>query len=232
MTTPLMADDTDIYLTAGVPAADEPMVMFALDWRPNLASTVCNAGSTVDATIATNCGYDVNFVTNYLTATDKADSTITFFELLRASLRQAMEPLDGVKIGFMINHDDNCTGNPTSGPSKTGCSNGGYIMQGFRSIDAADSNGNKAAFHNMLASIPDPQGSASHKWQGKELYFEFFRYLTGQEVYNGHLGWKDFDNTTSTDNLDGSGGTETPDHSAIAWDTSIEKGNGKYINAL
>ena len=97
LTHTVMADDTDIYLTAGAPATDEPLVMFALDWRPNLASTVCNAGSTVDATIATNCGYDVDFVTNYLTATDKSDSTITFFELLRASLRQALEPLSRMK---------------------------------------------------------------------------------------------------------------------------------------
>jgi len=222
------ADDTDIYLSTSSPTLDEPMVMFALDWRPNLSSTVCNAGSSVDATIASACGYDVSFVTNYLTAAEKADGTITYFELLRASLRQAMEPLDGVKIGFMINHDDNCTGTPTSGPGKTGCSNGGYIMQGFRSIYAGDSNGNKAAFHNMLASIPDPLGAASHKWQGKELYFEFFRYLTGQGVYNGHLGWKDYSNTTTTDNLNGTGGPETPDYSAIAWDTSIEK-TSNYI---
>lgn len=228
LATPIVADDTDIYLTSSSPTSDEPMVMFALDWRPNLASTVCNAGSSVDATIATNCSYDIDFVTNYLTASEKSDGTITYFELLRGSLRQAMAPLDGVKIGFMINHDDNCNGSPTSGPAKTGCSNGGYIMQGFRSIDATDSNGNKAAFHNLLSSIPDPQGTASHKWQGKELYFEFFRYLTGQGIYNGHLGWNDFSNTTNSDNLDGTGGPESPDYSAIAWDSSIEK-TSNYI---
>ncbi len=201
--------------------------MFVLDWRPNLTSTMCNAGSV--ATVAADCGYDATFVSTYLLP---ADTTITYFELLRGVLRQAMAPLDGVKIGFMINHDDNCTGGTTSGPTKTGCSNGAYVMQGFKSINASDSNGNKAAFHTMLDGIPDPQGSASHKFQGKELYFELFRYLTGQGIYNGHLGWKDYDNNTSSDNLDGSGGPETPDYSALAWDTSIESGGTRYITPL
>jgi len=212
------ADDTDIYLLGGGGTTDEPLVMFVLDWRPNLTSTVCTASSL--ATVATDCNYDAIFVATYLLPTD---TTITYFEVLRAVLRQAMAPLDGVKIGFMINHDNNCVGNPTSGPGKSGCSNGGYIMQGFKSVNATDSNGNKAAFHTMLDGIPDPQGSASHKFQGKELYFELFRYITGQEVYNGHLGWKDYDNTDGNDNLDGTGGPETPDYSALSWDTSIER---------
>jgi type IV pilus assembly protein PilY1 len=223
------ADDTDIYVN-GNNAGDEPMVMFVLDWRPNLTSTVCNsfsAGDT-DATIAAACGWDATFV-SFLTAADKADSAINFFELLRAVLRQTMSSLDGVKIGLMVNHDDNCSGGTTSGPSLTGCSNGAYILSGFKSIDAADTNGNKAAFHNLLASIPNPAGNASHKFQGKELYFEFFRYLTGQGIYNGHLGWQDFSNTNAANNLngtlsDGSISLESPDYSAISWDTSIESG--------
>jgi len=228
--TSVYADDTDIYVTGGGVAADEPLVMFVLDWRPNLSSTQCSGNN--DAQLVTNCGYDATFVGTYLTAADKADNTITYFELLRAVLRQAMAPLDGIKVGFMINHDDNCNGNPSAGPTKTGCSNGAYVMQGFKSIDAADTNGNKAAFHTMLSSIPPPQGSASHKFQGKELYFELFRYLTGQGIYNGHLGWKDYDNTTSGDNLDGTGGPETPDYSALSWDTSIESLGTNYITPL
>ena len=223
----LLADDTDIYLNSGLPPADEPLVMFVLDWRPNLASTVCNAGSL--ATLAADCNYDTNFVTNYLQPTD---TTVTFFELLRGVLRQTMAPLDGIKIGFMINHDSTCTGGVTSGPGISNCSNGAYVMQGFRSINATDSNGNKAAFHTMLAGIPDPQGTESHKFQGKELYFELFRYITGQGIYNGHLGWENFGNTTSTDNLDGTGGPETPDYSALAWDKSIESGGTRYITPL
>ncbi len=219
----LQADDTDIYVTPGA-SADEPMVMFVLDWRSNLGSTICNsfAGGDTDATIASNCGWTTSFVAN-LTADDKSDGVIDRFELIRGVLKTAMASLDGVKIGLMLNHNDSCNGGTTSGPSLTGCSNGSYVVQGFKSIDSSDSNGNKAAFHTLLASIPDVTGSG-HKYQGKELYFELFRYLTGQGVYNGHLAWEDFGNSTSTDNLDGTGGPESPDYSAIAWDTNIENG--------
>jgi type IV pilus assembly protein PilY1 len=232
-----VADDTDIYINGGSATGSEPLVMFTLDWRPNLTSTICNfsTGST-DAQIASACGttaqgWTSSFVSTYFTASDKADGVIDYFELLRAVLRQSMSTLDGVKIGLMLNHNDNCTGGTTSGPSLTGCSNGAYILSGFKPVDSSDSNGNKAAFFNLLSSIPTPQGSASHPFQGKELYFELFRYLTGQGIYNGHLGWKDFGNTNKDDNLNGTGGPESPDYSAISWDTSIESG-ANYIMPL
>lgn len=223
---PARADDIDIYVASGGSASSEPMVMFVIDWRPNLASTICNgfgAGDT-DAAIAATCGWsDAAFVANF-TANDKSDGTITFFELLRASLKQVMSGISGVKIGLMINHDNNCTGGTTSGPSKTGCSNGAYVMSGFKSIDSTDSNGNKAAFHAKLAAIPAPGGTESHKYQGKELYFELFRYLTGQGIYNGHLGYKDYGNSTAADNLD----TDFP---TLAWDSTIESG-ANYVTPI
>ena len=44
-----MADDTDIYLNPSVPVGSEPLVMFVLDWRPSLGSTVgCDVGSYCD----------------------------------------------------------------------------------------------------------------------------------------------------------------------------------------
>ena len=38
------ADDTDVYMNpgSGLPDGSEPMVMFSLDYRPNLAATACN----------------------------------------------------------------------------------------------------------------------------------------------------------------------------------------------
>ena len=40
------ADDTDVYMNpgAGLPPGSEPMVMFSLDYRPNLGSTACTGG--------------------------------------------------------------------------------------------------------------------------------------------------------------------------------------------
>ncbi|MDH3758843.1 MAG: hypothetical protein OES93_13390, partial [Gammaproteobacteria bacterium] len=40
------ADDTDVYMNpgSGLPSGSEPMVMFSLDYRPNLGSTACTGG--------------------------------------------------------------------------------------------------------------------------------------------------------------------------------------------
>jgi type IV pilus assembly protein PilY1 len=195
------ADDTDVYMNpgAGLPPGSEPMVMFSLDYRPNLGSTACNGGEC-DALI--NEGYMA------------ATGPYTFFDVLRGALKKVFDPLEGVRVGLMLNHDNvnNC-----EGFGRTKCSNGGYIAMGFQPFENGDANGAKARFHNILASMPTPGGNVSHSYQGKELFFEFFRYLTGQGVYNAHNGYTDY-GTKNTYNLD-------VDHPAIAWDTTIETGS-------
>ena len=195
------ADDTDVYMNpgAGLPAGSEPMVMFSLDYRPNLGSTACNGG-TCDTLISEG----------YMSAT----GPYTFFDVLRGALRKVFDPLEGVRVGLMLNHDhkQNC-----AGFGRTKCSNGSYIAMGFETFEVGDSNGAKARFHKILDSMPTPQGNLSHSYQGKEMFFEFFRYLTGQGVYNAHNGYTDY-GTTNADNLN-------VDHPAISWDTSIEIGS-------
>ncbi len=194
------ADDTDVYMNpgAGLPDGSEPMVMFSLDYRPNLGSAACNGGEC-DSLIAE--GY-MSPVGPY-----------TFFDVLRGALRKVFDPLEGVKVGLMLNHDNV---NDCVGFGRTKCSNGGYIAMGFEEFDENDSNGAKARFHKILDSMPTPQGNQSHSYQGKELFFEFFRYLTGQGVYNAHNGYTDYA-TDNTFNLD-------EDYPAIAWDPFIESG--------
>jgi len=194
------ADDTDVYLNpgAGLPAGSEPMVMFSLDYRPNLGSTACN-GNECDTLIAEG----------YMSPT----GPYTFFDVLRGSLRKVFEPLAGVRVGLMLNHNNN---NNCEGFGRTKCSNGGYIAMGFESFVAGDLNGAKARFHGILDSMPTPLGNMSHSYQGKELFFEFFRYLTGQGVYNAHNGYTDY-STSNQNNLD-------VDHPAVSWDSFIEFG--------
>ena len=147
-----------------------------------------------------------------------------------------MDPLEGLRVGLMLNHDykNNCEGSVSNG-----CSNGGYIGLGFESFQAGDANGAKAAFHDFLDAVPTPQGVASHTYQGKELFFEFFRYLTGQGIWNGHVGFLDYDGYPESD---GGGGAGVPainhdnlnldvDNPSISWDTNIESGND-YISPL
>ena len=216
---PALADDTDIYLNPSVAAGAEPLVMFSLDYRSNLGSTVCG-GTECDSLITEG----------YLPST----GPYNFFELLRAVLKKVLDPLGGVRIGFMMNHDDSCTGNPDAGPTLTGCSNGGFILSGFKLMGAGTDDPDtyqttgedtdKVAMFNKLAAIPDPQGNVSHTFQGKELYFELFRYLTGQGIYNGHLGYKDFGDNSSATNLD----VFAP---AYSWDPSIESGTD-YVSPI
>ena len=48
--TPGQADDTDIFYGPAValPPGSEPIVMFSLDWRPNLGSPACGSGECAD----------------------------------------------------------------------------------------------------------------------------------------------------------------------------------------
>ncbi|MGR8919699.1 MAG: pilus assembly protein [Gammaproteobacteria bacterium] len=224
------ADDTDIYLNPSVPVGAEPLVMFVLDWRPNLGSSVaCAAGSYCDELRADG----------YLSDGEAAGSgnATTFFDVLRAVLKKVLDPLGGVQIGFMLNHanKNNCAGFPPSNK----CSNGAYIPFGFTSMtagsddpdswQASGEDSDKVDLAALLDAIPFPQGNQSHPFQGKEVYFELFRYLTGQGIYNGHTGYVDYgDGPNDTRNLD-------VDRPALAWDTSIETGGGantRYVSPL
>ncbi len=211
------ADDTDIYLNPSSPAGGEPLVMFVLDWRPNLGSTVQCAVGSYCAALRTD-GYLADG------KTAASGQATTFFDMLRAVLTKVIDPLGGVRIGFMLNHSDKngCAGFPPA--SK--CSNGGYVPMGFRSMNegsddqeswqTAGEDSDKVEFVKLLTDIPMPQGNQAHPFQGKELYFELFRYLTGQGIYNGHTGFIDFgDGPNDTRNLD-------QDRPNIDWDASIE----------
>ena len=202
------ADDTDVYMNPGegLPPGSEPMVMFSLDYRPNLGATACTRGEC-----------ETLLAEGYMEEKDK----YVFFDVLRGALKKVFEPLEGVRVGLMLNHDnpafDDTEINPTcAGFGRTGCSNGGYIAMGFESFELGDGNGAKERFDKILESMPVPQGSQSHSYQGKELFFEFFRYLTGQGVYNAHNGYTDY-NTDNLNNLD-------VDHPDISWDSNIETG--------
>jgi type IV pilus assembly protein PilY1 len=198
------ADDTDVYMNpgAGLPEGSEPMIMFSLDYRPNLAATVCNNGE---------CD---NLITEgWLQEQD----SYVFFDVLRAVMEKVFDPLEGVRVGLMLNHDNinNC-----EGFGQTYCSNGGYIAMGFELFEEGPSDA-KDKFHTILASMPTPAGDRSHSYQGKELFFEFFRYLTGQGVYNAHNGYTDY-GTSKEMNLDEIDPDLTWDQPAVSWDTAIE----------
>ncbi|MBL4820863.1 MAG: hypothetical protein JKY98_07735 [Gammaproteobacteria bacterium] len=211
-----IADDTDIYINARPAGSSEPMVIISLDYRPNLGSTLCTQVSPPDPNGA--CG---NLLGEAYDALDSGAGTVTLFDGIRAVFKTVFDELDSIQVAFMMNHDNSCNGNKKGGgPGVTGCSNGAYFLKGLNSFEENDGNGAKAAMMASLNALPVPQGNLSHSYQGKELYFEMFRYLTGQEWHNAHTGWSDF-GTNSGQNLDS-------DFPLAAWDTSIENFS-KYI---
>ena len=227
----VLADDTDLYLDPNSSIGSEPLVMFSVDYRSNLTSEVCSDASS--SSCAAGEYFRNSSYQNVVDAINALGSNkLAFFDVIRLSLREVFNGISGVRVGLMMNHQaNNC-----HGFENTGCSNGGYILMGFESLsdDPLTTDVNEAEiarerFLGKLDALPVPQGSLSHSFQGKELYFEFFRYLTGQGVYNGHNGWQDFDNPGGDSvNLD-------EEYPQIAWDTSIETGgtgNRRYISPL
>lgn len=208
------ADDTDIYLNPRTDEVDAPLVMFSLDYRPNLGSAVQD--------------YTEFFAARLPLGKEDPDLPQnrgwTFFDVIRLSLKVVLLEVSGVRVGLMLNHDNrnNCEGPENN---RKGCSNGGYIARGFRRIEPDDSNGAVAEFAEVLRTVPIPQGNQSHAYQGAELFFELFRYLSGGGVYNGHNGYTDYASNTNV-NLD----KEDP-RVGPAWDARIETADGLRYNS-
>ena len=72
-----------------------------------------------------------------------ATGPYTFFDVLRGAMRKVFDPLEGVQVGLMVNHDHN---NNCEGFGRTGCSNGGYIAMGFERLRKAMQTGRRRAF--------------------------------------------------------------------------------------
>lgn len=198
----ILADDTEIYF--GVPAAEDavpPFVMLSLDWRSNLGSSQCDYDS--DPAIS-NCDEAMGDEI-YGALVDEGrlqnGDDVTLFDAYRGVLRVVFNEIedDGFSIGFMMSHENENNCNATHGDlnNDKGCSNGGFILRGFDVVDGtAAGQASKEELLDIMAEIPVPQGNLAHPYQGRELFFEFFRYLMGGEVLNGHKGWSDFGSDT------------------------------------
>jgi len=226
---PTFGEDIDVYYgSANVSVTPDAMVILGLDWRPNFFSTVCNG----------ECTEFHDILGSFLECEDGTCATIKRYDLFRAALKLVLTEiseteLTNMKFGLMLNHDHFAQqGSICEGlnPSKN-CSNGGYMLLGFQDLNVS---GERDLLFAKLDALPNPQGGQSHKYQGAELYFELFRYLTGQGIYNGHNGWFDFgsDGEHNIDDAEdaGSGVPRVPP-TIMAWDEQIEDGDS-YINPL
>ena len=85
-----------------LPPNSEPMVMFSIDYRPNLGSVVCRRG---------DAACDSLVVDGYLP--DKgAGEAYDFFDIIRGSFGKVLDEVGGVRLGLMFNHDKPPFDNP------------------------------------------------------------------------------------------------------------------------
>ena len=224
------AHDIDIYVDPENSSTNAPVVIFSIDYEPSLSGAVCG-GSPGDCSPAIEALYDAaeiaagNPLGSFLNK-DPAVDTISKFDLLRAVLKKVFYNLNGVKVGFVMAHNDTCNSNnadPTKVTGQGKCSYGGYVMHAaemFQTTITAgvitdhDPNGRKQALADKLDYFGTPKGNQSHKHQGKAQAFEVFRYLSSQGVHGGKKGWEDFDKNESTLNLDDAGDIGYP----VRWD--------------
>ncbi|MFC1683914.1 pilus assembly protein [Pseudomonadota bacterium] len=277
---PTWADDVEIFFNVNDPESATPLVMFSLDYRPNLNSTICNlalcpwydywvSGDTTGLDENMQLMGDLLITPNYAGDADIDfidDTSVNFIELLRASLRVVLNNVRGIKVGLMLNHnnastnscqypDDGTDINGVDGPngvnnddgSDKDCSNGGYINLGFTEVNGATVSAT-AGDDMLLARLERlpviGSGNNGHPYQGKELYYEFYRYLMGYPVFNGYSGRNDYKDTCDADNLpnqdsDSCSPKDEDVEPELTWDTSIiantntlDTSDDEYISPL
>jgi len=138
---------------------------------------------------------------------------VEYYDALRAALRLVLTrtslrlrdapPARRVEVGLLAQHADDCAG---AGPEfvpdyslepATGCSQGAYVLVGL--ADLADPD-HLQRLLRALAALPDPGRRApwmttawtGHPYKLRDTYLELYRYLSGQAVFNGFLGSRDY----------------------------------------
>ena len=228
------AADSDIYANRVPPALSQPLVMFSVDARK--AQQAVYAGCTLVGAGAAMCAPAKYFRDNCPSCVlPTALASFTYFDAIRLSMRMALLQTSGVQVGLMLNHgqDAACAGpRPLLPLGLQRCSNGAYVAAGIKPVDqlvnlltTPSSLAPGANLSPFLAKLDNLPAAGSAPWQGKELFFEYFRYLTGQGLYNGHNGYTDY-GTNNTLNLD-------LDNTAASWDVTAEvPALGKYLSPL
>ncbi len=233
------ADDIDIYLDPVPSTGAEPLVMFSLDMRANTGSTTCSTGAggegdpcnflRVSSSYTYPDGPLVGQTRTFEPYLVPAPVPVKTFTLYNAVLRYVLDRTQGIKVGLMLshNHQINCAGPRPASPTKAQkCSNGGYILSGFEPVNE------RPNFDTKIKALTEPTGDDAQAYQGREMFFEYFRFITGQGIYNGHNGWTDrgAKNPPHDYNMD------NPNHPAYAqrWDasTSVEKNASTYESPI
>ena len=196
---PAVADDTELYFGKSTATTPRPMVMLTLDYRPNVANAhYCTYGPDCTAQMGSE-------LAGYLDPALAGSGDVKAFDAYQAVFKMAFAigVFDDMKVGLMMSHAD-CR----SGASCGSTSNGGYVLRGFELFQpgllesGGDANKAKQELLDIFTALPRDASGSTHPYQGRELFFEMYRYLVGLDVFNGHKGFADFDSTSTGRNLD------------------------------
>jgi len=160
------------------------------------------------------------------------------------AIQQILEALVNSRVTVLLNHANQ---GPMSGPcafadlasipglrqDTLACSNGAYVFQGLTNL--ADPLQLTAlltkivagvASTNLLGAVSGATRFTNMPYQTKEIYAELAKYLRGDAVFNGHLGYFDYGDTNPATNLNAS----LP---LLSWDASsaVETADGKSYQA-
>ncbi|MFA5939421.1 MAG: PilC/PilY family type IV pilus protein [Sinimarinibacterium sp.] len=228
----LYADDTDIYILREPPEDAAPLVMFSLDYRANLTSTICAKADDASCSAA-------QYFANYKDESGNPDAFLKaqldaigsgkfyFFDLLRLALYvvTSQSEFKNVKVGLMMSHN---TENNCVGPAANKCSNGGAILFGFRRLGDAGVPQDFQTRLTALRGIKSGANSTDHEYQGAELFFEYYRYITGGLIFNAHNGAVDYESGNKVNR-----NTNMDKYAPASWDTAIERvADKRYVNPL
>lgn len=147
-------------------------------------------------------------------------------------IQQILEALVNSRVAVVLNHNDKGPSNglcafadlaslPGLRQDTLACSNGAYLFAGLTNL--ADPLQLAALTSRILAALlpSNTAFSAAHPYQAKEIYAELAKYLRGDAIFNGHLGYFDYGDNVATTNLDAtfpllswdaSSATESSDH--------------------
>lgn len=147
-------------------------------------------------------------------------------------IKQILEALVDSRVGIILNHANKGPGGgpcafadlaslPAERQTTLACSNGAYLFSGLVSL--ADPVQLQALLAKVISGLTTSTilgvsglaNFADSPFQAKEIYLELAKYLRGDRIYNGHLGYFDYGDSNATDNLD----TSLP---ILSWDTNAE----------
>lgn len=154
------------------------------------------------------------------------------------AIQQILTALLDSRVTVLLNHANQGPGTgvcafadnaslPAARQDTVACSNGTYIFAGFKNLSnplELTSLITKVVLGvsstNLLGLVGGVTRFQNTPYQTKEIYAELAKYLRGDAVFNGHLGYFDYGDTNAATNLN----TSLP---LLSWDTSIETANNK-----